>query len=269
MEKPGQARFQEGFSLKKASLSKEEASMLVMMSDLAKPLGANFEKSFKSLKNKVLAVDSRSPYFIKIPKTKGYPDNEVPRTIAEAITNNEKVLLKYWKDGKLLDYDASPLKIINFDGFWYLACLNISGNFRTQRLGKFVFCEPTGKFFTPPKTLDKYLKESINVWTDPKRDKRVVLKISGDVAYYFKEKEYFPLQKIIKEHKDGSITIETYVSNYNEIIPTIMQWVPNIFIITPSEVKEESYKILNKIIYNNYITNKLRRAFKWDIFLNF
>jgi predicted DNA-binding transcriptional regulator YafY len=245
-KKPGQICFEEGFSLKQAKLSNEEAAMLALISDMVRPLGANFEKSFNSLRNKVLARSTDSPYFIKMPKTKGYPKNEVTDKIAEAIERKEKIYLKYYKDEKLLDYDASPLKIANYEGFWYLLCLNKSGKFRAHKLDKFISCELIGKYFNPPKSLEKYLKESVNIWTEPEKKMKVVVKVSPKISDYFKAKEIFPLQKVTKKWKDGSLTIEGCVSKSREARHIILQWMPHITIVQPKDLKIEIKTLLKE-----------------------
>lgn len=219
-----------------------------MFSEVAKALGPTFFQSFKGIQKKLLTYDASSPYFIKIPKIKNYPQNEVTDTLAQAIEENKKVILTYKKDGKIENYDASPLKISNFEGFWYLICLNRSGSFRKPRLEKFISCEITDKTFETPKNLDEYLQESTNIWADLDKKMKIVIKVSPEVAIYFKNKEIFPKQKILKEWKDGSLTVEGYVSKEEEAIYTIKQWVPYITISQPKSLKVKISKILHKAI---------------------
>ena len=53
---PGVYAFVEGFSLEKMKLSGAEASILVLMSDLASSLGDKFGQSFNNLKNRLLSI---------------------------------------------------------------------------------------------------------------------------------------------------------------------------------------------------------------------
>ena len=89
------------------------------------------------------------------------------------------------------------------------------------------------------------MQESVNIWFSEKKDKKVVLKIDKEAAGFFKQRVYFPLQKIMKENRDGSLRIETKISQYEEIIYTILQWVPHVHVIIPKCLKKE---IKGKII---------------------
>ena len=63
---PGVYAFTEGFSLECMKLSSAEASILVLMSDMASSLGGNFGHSFTMLKNRLLAAPQDNPFFIKV-----------------------------------------------------------------------------------------------------------------------------------------------------------------------------------------------------------
>ena len=65
-----------------------------------------------------------------------------------------------------------------------------------------------------------------------------------ETAHYFKNKEVFPLQKIIKEDKKGYLTIESKISNLQEARQLIMPWVPYISIVQPKNLKDEIKKLL-------------------------
>ena len=92
--------------------------------------------------------------------------------------------------------------------------------------------------FEPPKNLKTMLDESKNIWFNEKDKQTVILKISKEAARYFKQKKYFPHQKIVKENKDGSLVVESKVGDFREAISTIMHWIPNIQVLEPKELKE-------------------------------
>jgi predicted DNA-binding transcriptional regulator YafY len=94
-------------------------------------------------------------------------------------------------------------------------------------------------YFTSPKNLSTFLDQSVNIWFTEKRDKQVVLKIDKEAARYFKQQVYFPLQKITKENRDGSLRIETKICHNEEIIYTIFRWIPYVHVIEPKGLKKE------------------------------
>jgi predicted DNA-binding transcriptional regulator YafY len=77
-----------------------------------------------------------------------------------------------------------------------------------------------------------------------KRDKKITLKIDKEVAHFFKQKKFFPLQKIKKEQKDGSLIVECKACQEMEVMPTIMHWIPYITVIEPKSLQGEIKKIV-------------------------
>lgn len=240
--------FMQGFSLKKIMTSKEEASLLSFLYEVAKSLGGTFEDSFREILRKVLSKGTGSPFYLKIPDgvklNRKHPDIKQLET---AIQQNRAIEMHYLTAGKEKWFRVDPLKIIFFDGFWYLLG-RIHGKewiikFRLERIKDI---EMLDEQFLKPANLNTVLDESVNIWFSEKRDKKVVLKVGRDVAHYFRQRIYFPLQKIKKENKDGSLIMETTVSNYMEVIPVIFQWIPHIKVTAPKELKEETKAIVEE-----------------------
>ena len=69
--------------------------------------------------------------------------------------------------------------------------------------------------FTKPKNLQNILNESVNIWFETKIDKKAILLIDKKVSKYFKEKNYFSKQKVVKEYKTGDIVLECYCKSSN------------------------------------------------------
>jgi len=136
-------------------------------------------------------------------------------------------------------FRVHPLKIAFFEGFWYLVS-RIDGKdwivkFRLENIKKLKVLDENFKL---PKNLKVMLDESVNIWFSEKRDKKIVLKVDKDAAHFFKKKLYFPLQKIAKENKDGSLVVESKACQYEEVIPIIMKWIPYVSVISPKIVSE-------------------------------
>ena len=106
--------------------------------------------------------------------------------------------------------------------------------FRLEKIKKIKMLDKTFKL---PKNLKVMLDQSVNIWFSEKRDKKIVLKVDKDVASFFKEKLYFPLQKIVKENKDGSLILESTACQYEEIIPIVLKWIPYVEIVNPKDLK--------------------------------
>jgi predicted DNA-binding transcriptional regulator YafY len=162
-----------------------------------------------------------------------------------AIDNSLRVNVKYVYSKGEKDFIVEPLKIALFDGFWYCITQGKQDKrllkLRVDRIKSVDVLEET---FTPDVDINKMLEQSVNIWFDGVRGERVLIKVSPNIAKYFKDKVYFPLQKLVSENKDGSIVLETYPAHSEEIMHTIMHWIPNLTVVEPESLKNEVKKIV-------------------------
>ena len=240
---PGVYAFEEGFSLERMKLSSAEASILVLMSDMASSLGGNFGHSFAMLKNRLL-MPQDNPFFIKMNSGEMYKDTPITRTLEECVREREWVTICY-KGGKMADYLMRPLKLMWVEGFWYLLALTTDDKLLKFRLEKITSAKATNKPFKYDKNIDKILRESTNVWFEKERPLSVQLEVSAECAHFFKQKNYFPLQKLEKELKDGRIVISCKAAKEEEILPTILHWLPHIKVISPTSMHKRVKDVLN------------------------
>lgn len=241
---PGVYAFTEGFSLERMKLSSAEASILVLMSDMASSLGGNFGHSFTMLKNRLLAAPQDNPFFIKMNSGEMYKDTPITRTLEECVRGREWVTICY-KGGSMACYPVRPLKLMWVEGFWYLLSLTDDDKLLKFRLEKISSAKEMGKFFKYDKNIDKTLKESTNVWFEKERPLSVQLEVSAECAHFFKQKNYFPLQKLEKELKDGRIILSCKAAKEEEILPTILHWLPHIKVLFPASLHKRVKDVLN------------------------
>ena len=242
--KPGNYAFVGGFSLERMKLSSAEASILVLMSDMASSLGGNFGQSFSMLKNRLLSAPQDNPFFIKMNSGELYKDTSVTRTLEQCIRGREWVTVCY-KGGKLACYPVRPLKLLWVDGFWYLLALTNDDKLLKFRLEKITSAKALKKPFKYNKNIEKILRESTNIWFDTNRPLAVTLEISAGCGKYFKRKTYFPLQKVEKELKDGRIVLSCKAAKEEEILPTILHWLPHIKVLSPTSLQQRVKDVLN------------------------
>lgn len=240
---PGVYAFTEGFSLERMKLSSAEASILVLMSDMASSLGGNFGHSFAMLKNRLL-MPQDNPFFIKMNSGEMYKDTPITRTLEECVREREWVTVCY-KGGKMACYPVRPLKLMWVDGFWYLLALTDDDKLLKFRLEKITSATAMNKPFKYNKNIDKILRESTNIWFEKDRPLEVTLEVSAECAKYFKRKTYFPLQKVEKELKDGRIILSCKAAKENEILPTILHWLPHIKVLFPASLHKRVKDVLN------------------------
>ncbi len=239
--------FVEGFSLGRMMLTEEDATLIAFFYDVSKSLGSKFENSFKTFLKKVLTNNQSSPYYLKvcdgIKLKEEYPFADI---ISEGINNNSYVKVNYVSgkgNGEAKDYEVQPLKMIFYEGFWYLLAKSEDKDIlRKLRFDRMKSVEPMDKYFKTPENLKLILDESTNVWFEGERNKKVTLEISCEVAEFFKKRNYFPKQKIVKERSNGNLVMESFISDDMEIIPTVLSWIPWVDVVTPKEIKEKLHK---------------------------
>lgn len=230
--------FDNGFSLHKSSITPDEESLLRFLSDVVSSLGEPFAQTFKSILSKFYTNDIDTSFYVRFPQKKSRSDYPFVSELDRAVDEFYKVKLKYQKNGESKSRTVCPLKIVYDSGFWYLfSKVDKSDSYRTFRMDNIETVDVLEDLFAVPDNLKAMLEESVNVWFSGDRDKVIVLRVDSVVANYFKEKVYFPIQKTIKDLDDGSILLETKVSDYMEIMPTVFQWIPNIIIESPEELK--------------------------------
>ena len=239
--------FIEGFSLEKMKLTGAEASILILMKDFTNSLGGNFVHSFSLLKNRLLSLPEDNPFFIKMTSGEKYQNTPITRTLEQCVRSRQWVTICY-KGGKLACYPVRPLKLILVDGFWYLVSLAERDKLLKFRLEKISSAEPLQKHFKYDKNIEKILRDSTNIWFEKERPLAVTLEVSAECAQYFKHKTYFPLQKTEKELKDGRMILSCKASKEEEILPTILHWLPHIKVISPISLHKRI-----KVILNDYL----------------
>lgn len=239
--------FEEGFSLKKVSLSSKEASLLSFMHEIAQSLGQDFKDTFGGILKKVIQQEYDSPYYAKI-----LPGADIKKScpfiqdIEEAIDESQKLNLSYQLAGKIKTYKICPLKIIFYDGFWYLLAQVDTKDWLIKfKLEDIKDAALLNEYFEEPSNLKAMLDKSVNVWFSEKTKKKAVLKIDEEAAPFFRKKRYFLKQRVLKQNRDGSISLEAYFCDSMELIPTVLSWMPHINVIEPKEIKDEIIRIVD------------------------
>lgn len=242
--------FAEGFSLKKLMLSKEEASLLSFLYEIAKSLGRNFEESFGGILKKVLTKEVEPIFYAKLPEgiklDKSYA---FIKELERALEQHKKAEVAHLGRKGEKTFKIHPLKIIFYDGFWYLLSRDDEDERIIKlRLDNIKSIKTLNERFEVPANLKAMLDESVNIWFTDQRNKRVVLKVDKEAAKFFKGKKYLPLQKILKENADGSLAVEAKVSHDMEVLPTIFLWIPYVKVVSPKRLSRDI-----KIIIKGYL----------------
>jgi len=190
-------------------------------------------------------------YYAKVPAKKTpLPATTDIKYLEGAILECDRVQIKYVSAAQVeKDYCLEPLKIAFFDGFWYLIAVKKGETqiqkYRVDRIKTVTILEDS---FAPKVNIDKILGDSVNVWFDEVRGDRVLIRVAPEAVQFFKERQYLPLQKTIEEKKDGSIVIETFPANPDEVKHIIMHWIPCLTVLEPAPFKVEIKAMVEKYL---------------------
>ncbi|MEI7483015.1 MAG: WYL domain-containing protein [Elusimicrobiota bacterium] len=241
----GEYSFAPGVSLKEMRLSGEQMSALIFMHEMFKGMGGVFSGSFKALFHRMTKSSPwESPYSIIMPRPgKDLDIRKFIPDIETAILERRILRVDYAKKDEAVAHELRPLKIMVDNGFYYvLSMSDKKGEYIKFRLDKIKNLELTSQTFTPPGDIEKAIKAATSVWgAMPARDRKILmrLKISPAAADFFRKKEFFPLQRIVKENSDGSIILESKLAQLMEAIPTVLNWIPDIEVLEPEKLRTE------------------------------
>jgi len=160
------------------------------------------------------------------------------RVLEKAIVARQNVAFDYQKPEGLKSYaSVSPYKLLNLKGIWYLAALD-GDKLKTFSFAKIERLKLLDVTFAWLKEIDAKLATEDGIWFTESQHE-VVLKVSSDVAGYFKRRKLIANQVIEKELADGGLLISAKVGHPNQVLPIIRYWMPNIRIISPDSWQQD------------------------------
>lgn len=172
---------------------------------------------------------------------------ETFRLLERAIVARYQISFEYLKDNSRKSYnDVAPFKLINNKGIWYLVARD-DDKLKTFSFAKIESLCQLNTHFAHDTEIDKMLREEDGIWLGEEK-KEIVLKISGEIAGYFKRRKLIANQIIEKELEDGGLIISAKVGHVNQVIPIVRYWLPHIRIISPEGLQTEMEKVLQKYL---------------------
>ena len=160
------------------------------------------------------------------------------KDLERAIAGRLQVTFDYQKPEGLKHYHAaSPYKLVNHKGIWYLAALDGEKlkAFSFSKISNVVVLESA---FSWSKDIDHRLAEEDGIWLSEK-PLDIVLNIGPEVAAYFKRRKLIANQIIEQELADGSLLISTRVGHPNQVLPIVRYWLPHIRIVSPASLQRD------------------------------
>lgn len=229
----GKWYFIKGYTLEK-SLNTEDSLVLKILDKFAEGIGEHFYSRTKKLLAKI-TNEQDNPIYAKLHIEDVSSNLEEFKQLELAISKKLWIEFEYSSNKASYTVKARPLKIINYDGFWYLMAVHneIVKKYYLKGISNIAITDQTFKI---TRNINKMLTESTNVWFQESNEPfDVKLEVSQEIARYLIRKPCSPTQKIIKQDKNG-IIISVTVSHEMEILPVIKRWLPDIKVIEPQSL---------------------------------
>lgn len=202
-----------------------------------------YQKSKGLFKN--INKEYKNAFFIQ-PKNENLDSSDLEffKSLAAAIENKEIVNFTY----NNYKFRVKPLKIANFDGFWYLLCLdaNKDDKFKKFHLKSIKNLTILNEKFTNTKDIEAKLKNANSIWFDIDKKGFIVELLVDNSILKFLERIPLKTQTIIRKQDESEVHLK--VSNYYEIVPFILQFIPFIKVIAPNDLNEHLKKLLSEYL---------------------
>lgn len=155
---------------------------------------------------------------------------EMFEKLEHSIKQKKEIEILYNKNS----FALKPLKLVFFDGFWYLLALDSNANnqFKKFHLKSIQTADIQDITFEVATDLEERLKKANSVWFNLDIPFSVSLLLDKTIVKYFQRK---PLrgQTITGEDQDGSVEITIEITDEMEILPLIFWYIPYIKVLEP------------------------------------
>ena len=229
-------KMQDGFRVEKTK-SLEDEIVLDIIEKITEGIGGKSSTKAHKLLSKIKNEDF-NPIYTKL-NIEDISDRFADIQVLETAIKEKKEIKCSYNNEKHDIYTTTiqPLKIVNFEGFWYLIAL------RKNKLKKYYLkniSNPKIKdvIFEIDNKSDTLLDESISIWFN--RDKepfKVKLFADKSTAKFFKRRP-LPTQIIESLSADGTMEFSVKITHEMEILPIVKYWIPHLHVIEPKWIQE-------------------------------
>ena len=229
-------KMQEGFRVEKTK-SLEDEIVLDIIEKITEGIGGTFSTKAQKLLSKIKNEDF-NPIYTKL-NIEDISDKFADIQIIEQAIKEKREMECRYDDERHPVYSTTikPLKIVNFEGFWYLVALR-DDTLKKYYLRNISAPKLTNKTFETESELEELLDNSISVWFDSDIEPFEVKLYAGkNAAKYFKRRP-LPTQKIDALYDDGTMEFSVTITHEMEILPIIKYWIPHLAVVEPQWIQE-------------------------------
>ena len=224
-------------------LEVEQKNILGVLDSFAKNMGESFEcKAHKLLSTLSPTLPTHLYTHLTSQKLEDSMLEKI-QGLQRHISNSKEVSFTY--KGK--NYHLKPLKVVSFEGYWYLLGLDCKegDKFKKFILSEINYLLELPQTFQTEIDINHALNQAHSIWFELGKISQAKLKISPCYKQYLKR---IPLktQKILGELEDGSMEIEISFSHEMELYEIFMKHFPHISILSPNSLQSSILDEINE-----------------------
>jgi len=229
-------KMQDGFKIEKIR-DIDDKIILDIIEKITDGIGGTFASKSKKLLSKI-KNEEQSPIYTKL-NIEDISDKISDVNILEnAIKEKKEINCQYiYKESERYSTTLQPLKIVNYEGFWYLVALR-DNEIRKYYLKELSNIKITDVIFKVDTKIDELLNNSISIWFNQYEEPfEVKLYANKWAAKYFKRRP-LPTQSILSLNEDESMEFIVKITHEMEILPIIKYWIPNLHVVEPLWIRD-------------------------------
>jgi len=229
-------KMRDGFRIEKIK-SLEEELVLDIIEKITEGIGGKFSTKAHKLLSRI-KNEEFNPIYTKLNIEDISNKLEDIQTLEIAIKEQKEVRCSYNNErDDVYTTTIQPLKIVNFEGFWYLVAIKNATlkKYYLKNISNPILSDTT---FEKDDKLDTLLENSISIWFQTGSEPfEVRLFADKSATKYFKRRS-LPTQRIEALHSDGTMEFSIKITHEMEILPIVKYWIPHLYVLEPEEVKE-------------------------------
>ena len=229
-------KMQDGFRVEKAK-SLQEQLVLDIIEKITEGIGGQFAVTSHKLLSKIKNEDF-NPIYTKLNIEDISDRFDDIQIIEKAIKNRLELECSYTNDREgAFRAILQPLKIVNYEGFWYLVALrdDIVQKYYIKTLSGITL---TDRSFEADEEIEEVLENSINIWFKADIEPFEVKIVADKTATKYFRRRPLPTQTIESLSQDGTMEFSVMVTDEMEIIPIVKYWLPHLRVLEPSWIGE-------------------------------
>jgi len=233
-------------------LSGMDLATLITILNIFKSNGINFDIP-KKLKEQL--KNSKKIYNIINKPFEVLKNTQVLKELEKSITFNQYITVDYITSKKEMKIKLKPYKILLLNDNLYLAS-EIDNKWKYSILRIALIKKVTihsKTFYHKPKLLNfiNNIQTPFANYKEEKKDIEVLIEVNKNIKKYFLMRKFFKSQKIIEELENKNIIVSYKITTYVEIKKFLIEWLPNIKILSPINLKKEITRDLELKLKSN------------------